>query len=86
LKTLLKVRFLAVSKPELTDRICAQLSSDLGLDRHDPQLSEALRQDEKLIAKHIVSVIQSPDAIAAVMHLQDDDAQNFMDVVQNVTD
>ncbi|KAJ7233175.1 kinase-like domain-containing protein, partial [Mycena rebaudengoi] len=60
-----------------------QLSSYFGFD-HDPQLREALRQDEELIAKHLVSVIQSPAASAAVMQLQDDDAQNFMDVVQNV--
>ncbi|KAJ7883964.1 kinase-like domain-containing protein, partial [Mycena leptocephala] len=52
----------------------------------NPRLRDALREDEERIAKSILSILSSESERAAVLKLEGDSAQNFLDVVQNTLD
>ncbi|KAJ7728438.1 hypothetical protein DFH07DRAFT_714395, partial [Mycena maculata] len=43
----------------------------------------AYRADEELISNYVLTVIESPDATKTALELQGDDAQGFLDVLQN---
>ncbi|KAJ7839900.1 kinase-like domain-containing protein, partial [Mycena leptocephala] len=52
----------------------------------NPRLRDALREDEERIAKEIIAILSSEAERAAVLKLEGDSAQNFLDVVQNTLD
>ncbi|KAJ7886899.1 kinase-like domain-containing protein, partial [Mycena leptocephala] len=52
----------------------------------NPRLRDALREDEERIAKTILAILSSESERAAVLKLEGDSAQNFLDVVQNTLD
>ncbi|KAJ7233205.1 hypothetical protein C8J57DRAFT_1146235, partial [Mycena rebaudengoi] len=62
-----------------------QFSSDLGV-ADDPGLRDALRKDEGQIATHILSILKSESSKEAVLKLQGDPAQYFLDLIQNALD
>ncbi|KAJ7233323.1 kinase-like domain-containing protein [Mycena rebaudengoi] len=61
------------------------MSSDLGV-ADDPKLREALHQDEERVAKRLAAILDSKYQKEAVLLLDGDSAQNFLDVVQNALD
>ncbi|KAJ7226275.1 kinase-like domain-containing protein, partial [Mycena rebaudengoi] len=62
-----------------------QISSDLGI-TDDPKLREALHQDEQHVAKRLLTILDSKSEKEAVLLLDVDSAQDFLDVVQNMLD
>jgi hypothetical protein len=50
----------------------------------DVKLRDALREDEERIAKYLIAIMNSESDRAAVLRLEGDFAQYFLDVVQNV--
>ncbi|KAJ6570711.1 hypothetical protein B0H10DRAFT_2107608, partial [Mycena sp. CBHHK59/15] len=62
-----------------------QISTDLGF-ADDVQVRNALREDEERIATHLLSILGSASAKEAVLQLEGDHAQYFLDVVQNTLD
>ncbi|KAJ7938157.1 kinase-like domain-containing protein, partial [Mycena leptocephala] len=62
-----------------------QLSVDLGL-ANDPKLRGAVRADDETIATLLVSIFNSKSAEEAVLCLEGDSAQYFLDVVQDMLD
>jgi hypothetical protein len=60
-----------------------QAASDLGISS-DPRLREALDEDETRIATHLMSILDSQAAKEAVLALEGDAAQHFLDVIQHV--
>ncbi|KAF7373372.1 Kinase-like protein [Mycena sanguinolenta] len=66
-------------------KILLELSTKLGLVNH-PQLRTALRADEERIATFLVSIFSSKSAQQAVLRLEGDSAQHFLDVVQECLD
>jgi hypothetical protein len=60
-----------------------QLSADLGL-TNDPKLRGAIRADDERTAALLVSTFASNPAEEAVLCLEGDSAQHFLDVVQDV--
>jgi hypothetical protein len=50
----------------------------------DPKLREALHEDETRIATHLQSILDSQTAKEAVLVLEGDSAQHFLDVIQHV--
>ncbi|KAJ6570706.1 kinase-like domain-containing protein, partial [Mycena sp. CBHHK59/15] len=62
-----------------------QISADLGF-ADDVQVRNALREDEERIATHLLSILGSASAKEAVLQLEGDHAQYFLDVVQNTLD
>ncbi|KAK0217921.1 kinase-like domain-containing protein [Armillaria fumosa] len=62
-----------------------QIASVLGLS-DDPRVREALQADEEVIADLLHHVSQSDSDREEVLALLDDDAQNFLNVVQDVLD
>ncbi|KAK0188947.1 hypothetical protein F5146DRAFT_1140510 [Armillaria mellea] len=62
-----------------------EIASVLGLS-DDPRVREALQADEEVIAGLLHHVSQSDSDLEEVLALLDDDAQNFLNVVQDVLD
>ncbi|KAJ6476179.1 kinase-like domain-containing protein, partial [Mycena sanguinolenta] len=62
-----------------------QLSAELGL-ANDPRLRTALRTDDQRIAALLESIFNSGPDKAAVLRLEGDSAQYFLDVVQDCLD
>ncbi|KAF7360366.1 Kinase-like protein [Mycena venus] len=62
-----------------------ELSTEMGL-TNDPNLRTALRADEERIATTIVSILSSKSDEEAVLRLEGDSAQRFLDVVQDALD
>ncbi|KAF7347164.1 PINc domain-containing protein [Mycena venus] len=62
-----------------------ELASDLGL-ANDLRLRTALRKDEERIATFLLSILTSKSAEEAVLRLEGDPAQCFLDVVQSTLD
>ncbi|KAJ6624247.1 kinase-like domain-containing protein [Mycena sp. CBHHK59/15] len=62
-----------------------QISADLGF-ADDTQVRNALCEDEERIATHLLSILGSTSAKQAVLQLEGDHAQHFLDVVQNTLD
>ncbi|KAK0238894.1 hypothetical protein EDD85DRAFT_524112 [Armillaria nabsnona] len=62
-----------------------QIASVLGVS-DDPRVREALQADEEVIADLLHRVSQSDSDREEVLALLDDDAQNFLNVVQDVLD
>ncbi|KAJ7717076.1 kinase-like domain-containing protein [Mycena maculata] len=62
-----------------------QLSSDLGL-ANDPDLRSALHADEEAISQHLALILDSKSQEEAVLCLDGDSAQSFLDVVQDILD
>jgi hypothetical protein len=60
-----------------------QIASNLGI-YDDPWLRDALQEDEQQIAVIILMILNSGSERVAVLRLEGDFAQNFLDVVQNV--
>jgi hypothetical protein len=60
-----------------------QIASNLGI-YDNPRLRDALREDEQQIAAIILTIMNSGSERAAVLRLEGDFAQSFLDVVQNV--
>ncbi|KAJ7206235.1 kinase-like domain-containing protein, partial [Mycena haematopus] len=52
----------------------------------DPRLRYALREDEERIATSILAILNSGSERAAVLRLEGEPAQSFLDVVQNTLD
>ncbi|KAJ7279149.1 hypothetical protein C8J57DRAFT_1305684 [Mycena rebaudengoi] len=74
---------LALLKSRESRSALLQMSSDLGV-ADDPKLREALREDEQRVAKRLVAILDSKSEKEAVLLLDGDSAQDFLDVVQNV--
>ncbi|KAJ6463335.1 hypothetical protein C8R45DRAFT_516973 [Mycena sanguinolenta] len=66
-------------------RALLELSSQLGL-ANDPNLRAAQRADDERIATILVSIFDSKDGEDAVLRLEGDPAQYFLDVVQETLD
>ncbi|KAJ7145881.1 hypothetical protein C8R44DRAFT_863718 [Mycena epipterygia] len=66
-------------------RILLELSSEIGLD-NDPNLPKALRTDRERIAALLVSIFDSQSAEDAVLRLEGDSAQCFLDAVLDILD
>ncbi|KAJ7145894.1 kinase-like domain-containing protein [Mycena epipterygia] len=66
-------------------KILLELSSELGLD-NDPSLRKALRTDGERIAALLVSIFDSQSAEDAVLRLEGDSAQCFLDAVLDILD
>ncbi|KAJ7619318.1 kinase-like domain-containing protein [Roridomyces roridus] len=64
-------------------RTLLDLSSRLGL-AADPSLRDRVRADEEVIVAHIVSILYSTSMEQAVLALEGDSAQAFIDVVQGI--
>ncbi len=62
----------------------SQIASVLGVS-DDPRVREALQADEEVIADLLHRVSQSDSDREEVLALLDDDAQNFLNVVQDVS-
>ncbi|KAJ7721128.1 hypothetical protein B0H16DRAFT_1896611 [Mycena metata] len=62
-----------------------ELCSQLGL-ANDPTLRTALRTDGEQLAAHSVSMFESNSLETAVLGLEGDSAQRFMDAVQDALD
>ncbi|KAJ7231353.1 kinase-like domain-containing protein [Mycena rebaudengoi] len=62
-----------------------QAASDLGISS-DPRLREALDEDERRIATHLMSILESQAAKEAVLAFEGDAAQDFLDVIQHTLD
>ncbi|KAF8205640.1 kinase-like domain-containing protein [Mycena galopus ATCC 62051] len=62
-----------------------ELSNELDL-MNDPGLRTAMRADEERIAAFLVSILSSETDEDAVMRLEGDSAQHFLDVVQETLD
>ncbi|KAJ7288955.1 kinase-like domain-containing protein [Mycena rebaudengoi] len=62
-----------------------KLSSDLGA-ADDPKLRDALHEDERRLAAHIISILESESSKERVLKLDGDPAQYFLDVIQNALD
>ncbi|KAJ7145858.1 kinase-like domain-containing protein [Mycena epipterygia] len=75
----------AIVKSRDSRKILLQLSTDLGI-YGDTRLRNALREDEKRIAQHLLDILNSDSERAAVLRLEGDSAQHFMDVVQSTLD
>ncbi|KAJ7141851.1 kinase-like domain-containing protein [Mycena crocata] len=60
-----------------------QLAHNIDL-TNDPRLREALRKDERRLQTTLVIVLQSQDHAGRAQTLRGNDAQNFMDVAQNM--
>ncbi|KAJ7210651.1 kinase-like domain-containing protein [Mycena rebaudengoi] len=63
----------------------AQAASDLDIS-NDPKLRKALHEDETRIATHLMSIMDSQAAKEAVLALEGDAAQHFLDVIQHTLD
>ncbi|KAJ7224829.1 kinase-like domain-containing protein [Mycena rebaudengoi] len=63
----------------------AQAASHLGISS-DPKLRKALQEDETRIAAHLMSILDSQTAKEAVLVLEGDSAQHFLDVIQHTLD
>ncbi|KAJ6542632.1 hypothetical protein B0H19DRAFT_891278, partial [Mycena capillaripes] len=50
------------------------------------ELRNAIREDEERIAKYLAAILNSETDRAAVLRLEGDYAQHFLDVVQNTID
>ncbi|KAF8129139.1 ankyrin repeat-containing domain protein [Mycena galopus ATCC 62051] len=53
---------------------------------HEPNLRYSLRADEAELVTHVISILDSKDAKEAVLSLEGDAAQCFIDVVQDILD
>ncbi|KAF7326855.1 Kinase-like protein [Mycena venus] len=62
-----------------------ELSTKMGL-ANDPKLRTALRVDEERIATILVSILNSKSDEEALLRLEGDSAQHFLDVVQDALD
>ncbi|KAJ7224780.1 kinase-like domain-containing protein [Mycena rebaudengoi] len=62
-----------------------QAASHLGIGS-DPKLRKALQEDETRIATHLMSILDSQTAKEAVLVLEGDSAQHFLDVIQHTLD
>ncbi|KAJ7730854.1 kinase-like domain-containing protein [Mycena maculata] len=63
-------------------KILLEISSQLGL-ADDPNLRSALRIDEEAIAQHLALILDSKSQKDAVLRLEGDSAQSFLDIVQD---
>ncbi|KAJ6474388.1 kinase-like domain-containing protein [Mycena vulgaris] len=61
-----------------------QFANELGISGDDERLRDALRKDEEQIANFIWVILSSDTERAAVLRLEGDSAQYFLDVVQDV--
>ncbi|KAJ7270278.1 kinase-like domain-containing protein [Mycena rebaudengoi] len=59
-----------------------QLATDLGISG-DPRLRDALREDETRLATSIVAILNSKSEQAAILKLEGNSAQHFLDVLQD---
>ncbi|KAF7335456.1 Kinase-like protein [Mycena venus] len=75
----------AIVKSPNSRQVLLQVATELGI-YDDPRLRNALREDEERIAESIVAVLNSDSERAAVLKLEGNSAQNFLDVVQNTLD
>ncbi|KAJ7216754.1 kinase-like domain-containing protein [Mycena rebaudengoi] len=62
-----------------------QAASHLGISS-DPNLREALNEDETRIATHVLSILDSQTTKEAILLLEGDSAQHFLDVIQHILD
>ncbi|KAJ7017258.1 kinase-like domain-containing protein [Mycena alexandri] len=62
-----------------------QLATDFGISG-DAGLRDALREDDKRLATSIVAILKSDSERAAILRLEGNSIQNFMDVVQDTLD
>jgi hypothetical protein len=62
----------------------AQLAAELSL-TDEPNLRHALRADEAELVALVISILNSKDAEKAILSLEGDAAQCFIDVVQDVS-
>ncbi|KAJ7231335.1 kinase-like domain-containing protein [Mycena rebaudengoi] len=65
--------------------ILLQVASHYGISS-DPRLRDALHEDETRIATYLVSILDSQAANEAVLALEGDAAQHFLDVIQHTLD
>ncbi|KAF8175252.1 kinase-like domain-containing protein [Mycena galopus ATCC 62051] len=66
-------------------RTLLDLAGELGL-TDEPNLRYSLRADEAELVTHVISILDSKDAKEAVLSLEGDAAQCFIDVVQDILD
>ncbi|KAF8145715.1 kinase-like domain-containing protein [Mycena galopus ATCC 62051] len=66
-------------------RTLLDLAGELGL-TDEPNLRHSLRTDEAELVPHVISILDSKDAKEAVLSLEGDAAQCFIDVVQDILD
>ncbi|KAF7347035.1 Kinase-like protein [Mycena venus] len=76
---------LAIVKSLDSRKALLQATTALGI-YDDPKLRDALQEDEERIARSILAILGSDSECAAVLRLEGDSAQNFLDVVQNTLD
>ncbi|KAJ7231349.1 kinase-like domain-containing protein [Mycena rebaudengoi] len=75
----------ALVKSRESRAILLQTASQLRISS-DPKLREALHEDETRIATHLLSILDSQTAKEAVLVLEGDSAQHFLDVIQHTLD
>ncbi|KAJ7224779.1 kinase-like domain-containing protein [Mycena rebaudengoi] len=75
----------ALIKSRESRAILLQTASQLRISS-DPKLREALHEDETRIATHLQSILDSQAAKEAVLVLEGDSAQHFLDVIQHTLD
>ncbi|KAJ6468969.1 kinase-like domain-containing protein [Mycena vulgaris] len=73
----------AIVKSRDSRRTLLQLATELGV-YGDERLRDALRKDEEQMANFLLVILNSGTERDAVLRLEGDSAQYFMDVVQNV--
>ncbi|KAJ7266635.1 kinase-like domain-containing protein [Mycena rebaudengoi] len=73
------------SRAALLQLMIAQAASHLGISS-DPKLHKALQEDEARIETHLISILDSQTAKEAVLVLEGDSAQHFLDVIQHTLD
>ncbi|KAF7336171.1 Kinase-like protein [Mycena venus] len=75
----------AIVKSFDSRKVLLQMATTLGI-YDNPGLRDALRKDEEQIAETIAAILNSGSELAAVLKLEGDCAQNFLNVVQNTLD
>ncbi|KAJ6554057.1 kinase-like domain-containing protein [Mycena vulgaris] len=75
----------AIVKSRDSRKTLLQFANELGI-YGDERLRDALRRDEEQIADFILAILNSVTERAAVLRLEGDSAQYFLDVVQNTLD
>ncbi|KAJ7231357.1 kinase-like domain-containing protein [Mycena rebaudengoi] len=76
----------ALVKSRESRAILLQVCSNLRMIASDPKLRKALHDDETGIATHLISILDSQTAKEAVLVLEGDSAQHFLDVIQHTLD
>ncbi|KAF7326875.1 Kinase-like protein [Mycena venus] len=75
----------AIVKSRDSWKTLLKLATELGV-YGDAKLRKALREDEERLALTLVTIVNSESDRAAVLRLDGDDAQHFLDSVQNTLD